>query len=747
MPSGRALPPMPRTPLSFLAVSCLAATLLPAQHGATADATAVAAAPLPFPTDRVLTDAPGEGVVTAATAGWKAQFDRDGATFVPFRGSALPSAPTTFRLASATVGGEALRLGDAVPELTGQRVVFARGAVAETWDLRQDGLEQAFELRELPARGELALHLAVGTALSPVRDGGGWRLVDERGIEVVHYGAAVAIDAAGRRCEVAEHWGARGLDLVVPAAFVAEATLPLVVDPLVAAVVTITPSVAEVGHPSIAYDGSLDEYAVVYEASFSATDHDVYLLRYNASLAYLGMLTIDNTVSFWGGPDVAVVDSVDCAYVVAEKSTGNVSPFSVAVRAVRLGASPFAYVPATFSAVGIDRRHPVVGGDPNPTGGIACVIACDHEEPAANDYHVDVFSFAGTNAFGVVHEITVAGQRCSGARIGKSCGDETGGDAAWPIVFRSVIVGQNIGAVRAASFERSTYGLRSYQGQPAFVVATPTQNLGSELAVSSPTDHAAGRRFLVVERRLNVITAKGALVGHVATTGGTVQIAAAPLLPGNPDHRDPAVDCDGARFLVTSTTRLDATDSDVYPSTFGIVGGQLVSQDEDFVSFSTDYDGQPAVCAARGSSHGNYGLAWTHGSVATADMRIQLQRYRGIAATGGFSGRATGCGNLVTTLSGSPWIGETFSATLSNAAGFPGFVFGTPASLPVGVCPVCTQGVVGNAIFGQQIHVTVPPDASFVGLTLSLQGFRFDLGGLPCLGQIELGNTVDFTVQ
>lgn len=41
-----------------------------------------------------------------------------------------------------------------------------------------------------------------------------------------------------------------------------------------------------------------------------------------------------------------------------------------------------------------------------------------------------------------------------------------------------------------------------------------------------------------------------------------------------------------------------------------------------------------------------------------------------------------------------------------------------------------------------------PRDASFAGVTVSLQGFQIGVPGSgPCLNQIDVGNTLDITIR
>jgi hypothetical protein len=167
-------------------------------------APASAPSSLPWPSDHVLTDTTAEGVIWAAAPGWKAGFAADGVTFIPFLGSTFPSQPVTFTLKSLTANGTDVAAATVAPMQQGQRVTFHRGAVREFYDLRQDGIEQQFAFDALPARGALELVIGVEGDFTAGREGDGFAFAGAHG--GVRYGRATAIDAAGRRLDLATGW-------------------------------------------------------------------------------------------------------------------------------------------------------------------------------------------------------------------------------------------------------------------------------------------------------------------------------------------------------------------------------------------------------------------------------------------------------------------------------------------------------------------------------------------------------------
>jgi hypothetical protein len=705
---------------------------------------AAAPASLQFPPDAVLTDHAADGTVWATAATWKAGFAASGTTFVPYLGSTVPSAPATFRLRAVACGGKAVALADAVPQPSDRRVRFERGDVVEFYDLSPQGIEQQFAFAALPERGELRLDLDVATELAAEADGAGWYFRGPHG--GIRYGAAVAIDAAGERCAVTCERTAEGLRLVVPAAFVAAASLPLCIDPMIGSSSPFGAGTVELSNTDIAYDHSRGEYFVSYERSYSATDHDVFVARLGSGMNYLGLSTIDSSTQYWGRPRLAGLEAHDQVCVAAEASTGGVSPIVIGLRCLSLGNPPVAQ-PVVFLSpvVAGDYLQPTIGGDADPTGPGRFLLVYGYRNPVSGDRSLHCIGFTSGFVSIQVQSIQMTGSVEHTPVISKTCGGWSGGGASWAIVYRSEVSGSGLGQLRAAVVDRTSMAMRSFSGTNSLPLGLQTLNLGTQWAVSSPTDQALGRRFLCVERPSNLFQTTTPLLGHLFDAAGNVLQTNATIASSQTDNRQPAVDCDGIRFGVAYTVRLTATDADLRCATFGMVGNQVVAQDTAVPSYSLDYDAQPAICAARGGAHGLHGLAFVRSSGSNYELRTQA--YAGVAAAGGTGTRNTGCGGLTSTASGLPWLGESMTFTLGDTTGLPGFLLGLPTSQPVPACPGCTQGVSGQALLGGQVTLAIPPNAVFVGMALAAQGFRFAPSGAPCLGQVQIGNTHDFVVR
>lgn len=657
----------------------------------------------------------------------------------------MPSQSATFRLAGARVGNVDLAIGRADPVLAGRRVSYARGALAEFYDLRPEGIEQQFLCRELPNRGELRLSIAVATELLAERAGDGFEFAGPHG--GIRYGQATAIDAAGERLVLATEWHDGALQIVVPADFVAAATLPLLIDPLIGAATTLSPSTAELLSTDIAYDHSLGQFYVIYERAFSATDHDVYVGCFDAAMQFQALLQIDFTTEFWSKPRVATVEAQDVGCVVAERSVGNVRPFAVAYRRFHGGA-----VPSIEPNVGllsglsvIDYLDPVIGGDDGATGTGEFLFAWTSRDSSGGASVVRLLNSNGNGHTYFSGAVLVAGANTLRPAISKSCGRSGGGSASWAVVFRAEQPGAVLGSLRAAVVEQAGPNLRSFAGATSFVLATQVLATGSDWCVSSPTDLALGRRYLCVERRYDLFNQRGSLVGHVFDRDGNVLPGNTPITTGNLNHLEPAVDCDGVRFAVVHATRYGGTDTDVKCLTLGQVGNQLVQQDVVAASTSLDIDEQPSVCAARGGEHNRHGVTWCREAVG-GGFSVRAQVYHGVGA-GGVTTRATGCGGMGISWFGAPELGGLVQFATANFGGLQGFVAGQPVSIPIAACPGCDQGAMGSVWLGSLLNVAIPLDVGLVGITLAAQAFRFAANGKPCLGQLEFSNTLDFTIR
>ena len=247
---------------------------------------------------------PERGLPYVEQTGHRALFDGGSLHFVPQPAAAepalwVPPAPLTLTvaLAEVAVGDVSLFQGPAPAELqldgNVARADRGRGLV-EAWVARDGGVEQRWWLQALPAGlgGELTIAVEVETPLllapAPGGEGFVFRAVDPRtGLmtEVAGYGRALAVDAAGRakrallraeeRRPVDPTLHRYRLEMVFPAGWLAEATFPLLIDPLVGNLLRLDAATTQAGSqekPAVAYNPAAGQYLVVWQDGVGKSD-------------------------------------------------------------------------------------------------------------------------------------------------------------------------------------------------------------------------------------------------------------------------------------------------------------------------------------------------------------------------------------------------------------------------------------------------------------------------------------------
>lgn len=161
--------------------------------------------------------------IWAAGADYEASF-HDGVTFVPYLGRGYPvTRSVTWTTIAATLGGVDL-LGPAGPRHSHAELSYeySFANIVEAYDVRAEGLEQSFVINQKSA-GELRIIGRFGGNLVPVTKGDEVAFTDPSGQELVSYGAAIAVDARGRRFTVDSLLEGDQLILTMTAANVAAA--------------------------------------------------------------------------------------------------------------------------------------------------------------------------------------------------------------------------------------------------------------------------------------------------------------------------------------------------------------------------------------------------------------------------------------------------------------------------------------------------------------------------------------------
>ncbi|MEM9800271.1 MAG: hypothetical protein AAGA20_08095, partial [Planctomycetota bacterium] len=304
-----------------------------------------------------------DGALWARGASYKASAGAEGFTYVPFLGSDAPrSWPVRFRLRSATIGGRPLALSAPDVRRDGDRLVLDRGSVEVRYDLDVDSVEQSFALEGIAGeRDELLLFVDVTTDLRTRAEGRSFRFEGPRG--GVGFGAAVALDGAGRSLEIETTVHDGGLVFRVPADFVASSIGPVVVDPVISTFAIDTFAV-ELTAPDVAFQSVSGVYLVAYEENFSAVDGDVYWRALDAaSLAILDEGYLDLAGTRAARPRVASLTQDDSFLCVFSRENVGGQPELIGVYRDAAAVSPWnpEFTVATPDLVSIPAFHDVGG--------------------------------------------------------------------------------------------------------------------------------------------------------------------------------------------------------------------------------------------------------------------------------------------------------------------------------------------------------------------------------------------------
>lgn len=327
----------------------------------------------------------------AAGAAYKASF-HGGMTFYPLLGRDYPrNQPWSWHTTSVRVGSREL-LGEGVAPVLSHgdyRVEYALGPVVEAYDVRADGLEQTFVLAQRPGCfGDLCITGQVQTGLwtAPVAELHGDLLFhDEAGTPLVRYGRALAIDADGDMFAMTTTCQGDTITLRLPAAALEQADFPLVVDPLMGAVqsMTLTNMVAlgEIDGACESHNAALNG-AYCVTRHYSATDADV--------IARICAANFSNATTRFS--DLAATTAADHGRVAFVPATNKwvvaYQSLTLATQLMQVRVAMFsggATTPVTTSSVGLvapaGEHHwrPCVGGIAAGGAGTQALVAFQRE--------------------------------------------------------------------------------------------------------------------------------------------------------------------------------------------------------------------------------------------------------------------------------------------------------------------------------------------------------------------------------
>lgn len=699
----------------------------------------------PIPFDHVAYDEPSDDALWARGENWKMSFSTRGALYVPIFGArqaenvVLSLSPTRVR-----IDGEALTVdAEARPSRDANTVLFERGAFRERWDLTPGTIEQSFVFDSLPRRGEIVVETPCPSELTTRSVGADRVFENERGR--VDYGHAVAIDAAGRREPLTVAFEDDTIVLRVPESFVATASLPLVIDPLVTTVNFDTTSTF-MGSPDVAYSASDDAWLVVYEVTVSATDRDVYARQMTNAGVFSSGAWVDMTTDRWVTPRCAAIPAHDRLIVVAQVE--NLVPDAIRGRMVIVSGTSvtFTSVFDIAGTVGGDRLWPDVGGDSSLVGPTHACVSWTRANAGA-DYDVG-YALVGPNGTLLAPPAYFAhalGSQDTGVSVSKS-----NGGANWLVTWMHYdpTVSANYTDIFAARVAAGGSILND-----TFPVVTSTLREVSP-SVSSPLV-GTSRNVIAFQTTTAPLASTPLGITLVAIDGTTVLQSADLAVVENvalptPVREFPSVDSDGYHFLV-SYSEVNGSSYALHASDVFLSGSQLrASQPHVFAFSPSAFSFQPQVAAKGGFSAtaNRYVVAYDHIATTSSSFDVSAVLFDG--SRGGTSqafcygdgtGTACPCGN-----SGWPSRGCASSTNSAGAWLLPngGTVSVSDGTTNLGVLGVSAgtvclffQGTVQGAAtsFGDGLKC-VGGTITRVGTVVSTGGFDSSPAGLAGLGSV-----------
>ncbi len=557
--------------------------------------------------DHIVFDERPEGL-WALARGWKAQFRTDGTTFTPFFGSDAPrSAPITFALQSATAGERILAVTGSDVSRIGNDVRIERGEVDEGYTARPEALEQLFFVDE---RLDADLRLAIGVTgdytLSQDKDG--IRFENELGS--VRYGRARAIDASGNTVDVEEHLVDGGIELIVPGTWLARASYPVTVDPLIGSYHLSTTAGAHVVANDIAFDGLAGVQAVVYSRTFDFVDSDVLVQLADHNGPVGSPIAIDVSQVWWGAASVAF-NRVGACFLVASQVLAVGNDYVIMTRTVQ-AATSIVGAPTMLPTTTGQQIRPVIGGDPSTVAPSYFFVAYVRVYSSSDQ---DVFGqLVGSNGTPVGTAIPLdnsVNTLDSHLSISKSDGMGSYLTQKWALVWERPYSPSDV----------DIYGMEiDWNGsvvKPTFAINTSSSSDTSPF-VSSPTDERLGSRHYVATFLREITTPSFSMQTMADVIGDGVvlhqlDIDAARGFSGR--RFEPVVDCDGRGFAVAAYDGDNGVVSDIELSYLSLVDGHL-EYDPTFplmLASTADFDVFPHVTAEHsgGSTSTNFAFAWT----------------------------------------------------------------------------------------------------------------------------------------
>lgn len=256
--------------------------------------------------------ATGDQELWVAARDYKASFHDGFRLHVAPQGAAAPARTFAFRTTAVQVAGERRPLRAVHARIASpDRCEYDLGPVLEAYDLRDDGVEQTFVLRQAPG-GDLEITGTITTDLwSEPMQGHGAVELRAPGGGGLRYGAVTVVDGNGASLPIQTDWRGDHVVLRVPGDWLASAKYPVVIDPLLSPLTVQGTTGADdrVTHVAIDRDdrsGSRN-LGIGIERTFAQGDTDVYFVLADDGFTNPVVVFSRVTNAPAGAPDLAYV--------------------------------------------------------------------------------------------------------------------------------------------------------------------------------------------------------------------------------------------------------------------------------------------------------------------------------------------------------------------------------------------------------------------------------------------------------
>ena len=676
---------------------------------------------------------------------YSARFDGRGMEFLPALGKhAAALHPVRFTLDEVRRGSSPIfARGDAElpPIVRDTSVSYLHHAnLTEVYDVRRDGIEQSFVFATRPAgHGDLVVRGLVTTDMTMVTSNDDGIRYDAEGIGGVTFGAVTGVDANGATARGSIRVSGDHVEWVLPAAFVDGAAYPMVLDPLVGTVFTVS---AVGGYdevtPTIAFDATTSRYLVVWVAQFSSTASSVEIrgqfVTPNGALSGSPVLIAGLGTFLSCRPSVANVNGTD-RFAVCYRTSGPPLFSQIVVKAVDASGVSNPVVVAT----GVDMTA-VLGGDSRSSATAQTVVVAYESHtssppPGISARIVHVPASGDPVTVGSASQITTLTSPVEHLGITAQGGSSQRWLVTWAETSgsTSLVRGAIVGSTGAPCSPATTLYSSSIATLSLPVCASPD-----------------GTKFLVAWQRYsaNTFDVQTRLVNWSGSCGsGSLSLGAVNMLPGTHAHESPAVAFAEDRYIVAWRDRVNSLSlprvfaTCVSPETGEVCGTDWI------LSSASAAENTPAIASpytAGDTSTNRAMVVWSDDVVR--GHQVQAHGTGSVVDVGG------GCAGSQPlnygSWSGDPVIGESTFAfhLMSPTAPILALIVGlSNISVPCGGCtivPALDILLPGNT----PNPLPLPADLTLIGVELWAQWALLKPSTCPILPDISFSRALKFTI-